>query len=260
MRGNDMTDQSRRNFLRRGSLGLAAIGAGALLLRADVPPTASSGGLGDYGDYLKRADEAKPAGQAVDHSGPHAGATEPRPWRPTEPNILGPFHRAGAPFRAKITPPLEPGRVLVISGTVFGIDTRRPLPNTVIDIWQANEDGRYDNDDPRNPPAAAVFLNRARLITDENGHYEYETVYPGQYRIGPDQWRPSHIHYWVRHPQYRELVTQLYFRGDPHNETDPFILPSLIIDLHERAARRGRNAAAPAALYHSGQFDVVLAN
>src|SRR5207237_1991392 len=139
----------------------------------------------------------------------------------------------------RVTPPLEPGTVLLISGRVWGADTHKPLPNTVIDIWQANQQGRYDNDDPKNPPAANVFKNRARLITDEQGYYEYETIHPGAYRIGPNAWRPPHIHYMVRHPNYRQLVTQLYFRGDQHQAQDQFIRQSLIIDLSEQRTNRG---------------------
>jgi protocatechuate 3,4-dioxygenase beta subunit len=63
--------------------------------------------------------------------------------------VLGPYHRANAPLRAKVTPPLVPGTVLVISGRVWRFDMRRPIDNVVIDIWQANAEGRYDNDDPR---------------------------------------------------------------------------------------------------------------
>ena len=108
-----------------------------------------------------------------------------------------------------------------------------------------------DNDDPRRPPAANVFLNRTRLITDDNGYYEFETIHPGPYRIDQKTWRPSHIHYWIRRTGYRELVTQLYFRGDEHQKTDAWIKQSLIIDLREQ---RRNNV-----VYKTGTFDIVLA-
>lgn len=74
------------------------------------------------------------------------------------------------------------------------------------------------------------------MLTDEEGRYEYETIHPGAYRIGPQTWRPPHIHYLVRAAGYQTLVTQLYFRGDPHQKTDRFIRESLVIDLdtHKR--------------------------
>jgi catechol 1,2-dioxygenase len=230
---------SRRSFLTQG---LTVVGASGLILAADALPTEASGDLGAYGAYLRQqAQRQQPA-----------GGKQPANFRPTEDNILGPFYREGAPYRAKITPPLEPGTVLVISGRVFGSDTRRPLPNTVLDIWQANASGRYDNDDPKRPPARNVFLNRARLITDENGAYEFETIHPGPYQIGPQTWRPSHIHYMVRATGYRQLVTQLYFRGDRHNKGDAWIRESLIIDLRDQKTAGGQ-------AYRTGTFDIVLA-
>lgn len=231
---------TRREFIARGAWGLAAVGfgSGALLLRSDAGLTESSGELGDYGAYLK--EKPKPAGK-------EAGS-----FAPTEDNILGPFYREGAPYRAKITPPLEAGTVLLIRGRVWGYDTRKPLAHATLDIWQANASGRYDNDDPSQPPAKDVFKNRARLITDENGLYEYETIHPGRYKIGPETWRPSHIHYLVRHPGYKELVTQLYFKGDPKNAADQFIKESLIIELREQKVASG-------ASYEGGTFDIVLA-
>jgi catechol 1,2-dioxygenase len=176
----------------------------------------------------------------------------PKDLRPTEDNILGPFYRKGAPFRAKITPPLIEGTVMLIAGRVWGVDTRKPLAGCVLDVWQADHHGRYDNDDESKPPKPDVFANRARLITDENGGYEYESIHPGRYKIGPETWRPSHVHYLVRHPGYKPLVTQLYFKGDPHNETDQFIKPSLIIELRKERSATGQ-------VYEAGVFDIVLA-
>ena len=229
---------SRRDFVKQGCLGLATAGGAGFILAADALPTEASGGLGVYANYAQEKPKPK-------------GGQRPAAWAVTEDNILGPFHRPGAPFRGKVTPPLEPGTVLLISGRVFGFDTRRPLGNAVLDIWQANAQGRYDNDDPRRPPAANVFLNRTRLITDDNGYYEFETIHPGPYRIDQKTWRPSHIHYWIRRTGYRELVTQLYFRGDEHQKTDAWIKQSLIIDLREQ---RRNNV-----VYKTGTFDIVLA-
>jgi len=231
---------SRRDVFKHAALGLAAAGSGALTLRAGAQATPASGELGAYGDYLTAHGED-----------PQRAPASPRErWAATQDNILGPFHRAGAPFRGKITPPLTPGDVLLITGTLWALDTRKPLGGATIDIWQANHAGRYDNDDPRNPPKPDVFTNRARILTDERGRYEYETIHPGPYKIGPRIWRPPHIHYLVRVPGYRTLITQLYFRGDPHQEKDHFIKDSLIIDLDEQTADQGK--------YRRGVFDIVL--
>lgn len=139
---------------------------------------------------------------------------------------------------------------MLISGRVWGHDTRKPLARAVLDVWQASHAGRYDNDDPKAPPAKDVFLYRSRLVADDSGYYEYETIHPGRYEIGKGVWRPSHIHYLVRAPGYRTLVTQLYFKGDPENARDAFIRPSLIIDLQAVKADGGE--------YEKGAFDIVL--
>lgn len=235
-------DASRRGFLKQSLMGLGVATAAGLRLRADAQPTETSGGLGAYGDYLAER------GESVEEP----PAPPPALVKPvTEPNILGPFHREGAPYRAKITPPLEPGNTLLIRGAVWGFDTQQPLPGVTLDVWQANAQGRYDNDDPKSPPAPDVFLNRTRVLTDERGRYEFETIHPGAYRIGPRTWRPPHVHYLVRAAGYKPLVTQLYFRGDEHQATDRFIRASLVIDLE---AHKRDNAA-----YRAGVFDVVLA-
>jgi protocatechuate 3,4-dioxygenase beta subunit len=230
-----MDQVSRRQFV--AGAGLAVLGAGGLVLRADAQPTPESGEVAEYNRLLRAGGRPAPAA--------------PAKLAPTEDCILGPFYRPGAPFRAKVTPPLEAGVVLVVAGRVWGFDTRKPLAGAALDVWQANARGRYDNDDPRNPPRKDVFVNRARLIADETGYYEFETVHPGAYKIGPDTWRPSHIHYAISHPGYKTLVTQLFFKGDPHNKTDAFIKESLIIELRTHKVR--------AASYEAGTFDVVLA-
>jgi catechol 1,2-dioxygenase len=248
-KGTYMSELSRRGFL--------GMTAGGLLLPGIVTATEASGDLGRYGEFLAQQTPqpmptpAELAANRIREIAIPAAQAPAANVRATEDNILGPYHRVNAPFRAKITPPLEPGTVLLIKGRVYGIDTRRPLPNTAIDIWQADAQGRYDNDDQQRPPAANLFVNRARITTDENGYYEYETIHPGAYQIGPRAWRPPHIHYWVRHATYRPLVTQLYFRGDQHQRDDQFIRPSLIIDLREIRTQHGT--------FKTGVFDIVLA-
>jgi len=220
-------DLLRRDFLRRGAVGLAAIGS-VLLLREDAVATPSDGSS---------------VPQVID-------AELEEGAKATEDNIEGPFFRKQAPYRGKVTPPLEPGPVLLISGRVWGLDTRKPLAGATLDIWQANEKGRYDNDDSKNPPKPDVFVNRARLITDEQGRYEYETIHPGSYLNG-SQYRPPHIHYRVTMAKYKTLITQLYFEGDKYQDKDPFIKKSLIIRLEDN-----KNGDAK---YRSGVFDIVLA-
>jgi protocatechuate 3,4-dioxygenase beta subunit len=227
-----MNEISRRVFLRKGAMGLAAAGATAasvhvLTLHCDAQVTPSSG------------------------TAPSNLPPLPANFVVTERNIEGPFFRPAAPFRAKITPPLANGTTLLIQGRVWGFGSKKPLAGAVLDIWQASAAGRYDNDDFNAPPAPNVFLNRARVITDENGAYEFETVHPGKYPLDETRLRPAHIHYRISHPAHKTLITQLYFKGDTHIEGDPFVVPSLIIELDKR-----KNGEAT---YEHGVFDIVLA-
>src|SRR5262245_4357445 len=68
----------------------------------------------------------------------------------TERDIIGPFYRFGAPFQAKLAGPNEPGERLIITGKVYSSDCQSPLPNTLIEVWQANKAGLYDTDKPGN--------------------------------------------------------------------------------------------------------------
>lgn len=220
-------DRHRRMFMSRGAAGLA-VAAGTMMLPGWARATPSDG-------------SALPA---------FFDAELGKEVKATEPNIEGPFFRRNAPFRGKVTPPLEPGVVMLLKGRVWGLDTRKPLPDALLDVWQANKDGRYDNDDAAKPPDPDVYVNRLRLRCDEKGRYEYETIHPGSYLNGT-QYRPPHIHYRVQAVGYKTLITQLYFEGDKHQEKDPFIRKSLIIKLEQ--AKRGEVS------YETGTFDVVLA-
>lgn len=235
-----MSDRlARRWFLGSATAGLVA---GAAWNPRHLVATPPSGGLGDYEQIVKVA-----SGQsALIIPAPEDQAR----LEPTADDILGPYFRDAVPFRAKVTPPLEPGQPLVVWGRVLGIDTAKPPKNTVIHVWQANVDGRYDNDDPNSPPTAGVFVNRARLSIDETGYYEFETIHPGRYKTGPDRWRPSHIHYHVTAAGYEALTTQLYFEGDPENAKDPFVKPSLIAPVSRFETPRG--------IVEVVQFNIVL--
>lgn len=246
MEDHDEMRISRRALIKGSVIAAAGAAFGDLILPASALPTEPSGSVGDYGAYITPVKQPVKAPAAV--SGKNAKS--PDRFALTEDNILGPFYRAGAPYRAKITPPLERGKVVLVSGRIWSYETKRPIKGAVLDIWQANANGRYDNDDPSKPPKSDVFLNRARLISDENGYYEYETIHPGRYQIGPNIWRPSHIHYMVQAPGHKPLVTQLYFAGDPMNKSDHFIKQSLIVTFSEK--KIGSES------YETGNFDIIL--
>lgn len=234
-----MTDRTSRRWFLGSAAGLVA--AGHLPL-GKLLATESSGTLGAYESFVRTN-----SGQSALVIPP---PSQQAPTEATEDNILGPYFRQGAPYRGKVTPPLEPGQPLVVFGRVLGIDTAKPPRNTVIHVWQANAEGRYDNDDPSNPVAEGVFVNRARLAIDETGYYEYETIHPGRYRTGPNQMRPAHIHYHVEAAGYQALTTQMYFDGDPENANDQWVKPSLIVKPQILETPRGAVEVA--------EFNIIL--
>ena len=231
-----MSDLSRRRFLRWSSVGLAATGAasvGALVLRADAEPTPGAGTLDKHRHVLDN-----PAPTQARTASLRPDGEPSKGWDVTGPDQLGPFYREGSPYRGKVTPPMEPGALLVVTGRVWGHDSRRPLPGAVLDVWQADVRGQYEAD------GGAIRL-RARVAADEAGAFEYETVYPGHY-----DGRPGHVHHIVRAPGYETLVTQLYFEGDANNANEA--LPDqLVIALDEVRSAGGA--------YRRGVFDIVLA-
>lgn len=180
-----------------------------------------------------------------------AGAWALAAREPTEDDVIGPYYRAGAPYRAKLSPPLVAGETLLIAGRVWDVRSRRPVPACILDVWQANAEGHYDNEDPRQPPPALSYVNRTRVHADQRGYYEIEAIFPGPYKMDPTTWRSPHVHFLVRAVGLRTLVTQLFFVGAPYLDTDPFVKKSLIIPLKEHCAPCGR--------YKACMFDIVLA-
>ena len=113
-----------------------------------------------------------------------------------------------------------PDRVVVRGRVVKGPECT-PLAGAVVDVWQANSKGRYDNDDLKNQPKADDFRLRGKVRCDDEGLFKFLTIMPGQYKIGPKRWRPAHLHVKVSAKGYDTLTTQLYFIGNPHNKKDP---------------------------------------
>jgi len=116
------------------------------------------------------------------------------------------------------------GQRIVVTGRVLDGDGR-PVPHTLVEVWQANAAGRYAHEVDRHPaPLDPNFSGVGRCLTDAGGGYRFVTVKPGAYpwRNHDNAWRPAHIHFSLLGRAFTQrLVTQMYFPGDPLFGQDP---------------------------------------
>jgi protocatechuate 3,4-dioxygenase beta subunit len=116
------------------------------------------------------------------------------------------------------------GERIIVTGRVLHEDGR-VIPETLIEIWQANAAGRYAHDgDQHEAPLDPHFSGIGKVMTDVNGTYRFMTVKPGAYpwRNHFNAWRPQHIHFSLFGPSFAtRLITQMYFPGDPLLAPDP---------------------------------------
>lgn len=115
------------------------------------------------------------------------------------------------------------GQRIIVTGRILD-ENGEPVPNVLIDIWQANAAGRYIHDlDSWNAPLDPNFVGRGRCFSNEHGVYRFLTIRPGAYpwKVETNEWRPAHIHLSIMGPSIASrLVTQLYFADDPHFPLD----------------------------------------
>jgi protocatechuate 3,4-dioxygenase beta subunit len=117
------------------------------------------------------------------------------------------------------------GQRSIITGRVLD-EGGNPVPNTLIEIWQANACGRYLHwrETAFPAPLDPNFTGVGQCHTNDSGEYRFLTIKPGPYPWGnhPNAWRPAHIHFSVMGPSLiTRLVTQMYFPDDPLFALDP---------------------------------------
>lgn len=150
---------------------------------------------------------------------------------PTVRQTDGPFFKPRSPTRGDLREPGMKGRACELTGLVL---TRacRPVAGALVDLWQADDKGDYDN---------SGFRLRGHLFTDAEGRYAFRTIVPGAY-----EGRTRHFHVKVQAPNRPVLTTQFYFPGEAKNKRDPLFRPALLM----RVAEAGDGLRT--------RFDVVL--
>ncbi len=144
----------------------------------------------------------------------------------------GPYFKPDSPRRTSLLEPGGRGVRLDVQGYVFGLACR-PVAGVLLDFWQADTDGAYDN---------AGFRYRGHQFTDERGAFRLATIVPGLY-----PGRTRHLHVKVQAPGRPVLTTQLYFPGEPRNHTDALFDPRLLMTVQSAGGAR------------TATFDFVLA-
>jgi protocatechuate 3,4-dioxygenase beta subunit len=130
----------------------------------------------------------------------------------------GPYFKPQSPLRSTLLEPGMPGTRIVVEGTVLTTGCK-PIPRALLDFWQADARGEYDN---------AGYRLRGHQFTDDAGRYRLETVVPGIY-----PGRTRHLHVNVQAPGRRVLTTQLYFPDEPQNQRDGIFDRDLVLKIRD---------------------------
>ncbi|MFE3453745.1 carbohydrate-binding protein [Nonomuraea sp. NPDC059194] len=135
---------------------------------------------------------------------------------PTPPQTEGPYFKPNSPRRSVLP---GSGTALTVSGYVFGLACQ-PLANVLLDFWQADTQGAYDN---------VGYGLRGHQFTDAQGAFRLTTIVPGLY-----PGRTRHLHVKLQAPNRPVLTTQLYFPGEPRNNTDTIFDPALLMNVPQQ--------------------------
>jgi len=137
--------------------------------------------------------------------------------------IEGPYYKPNAPTRADQSvceyQKVKNGTQLLVQGRIFNSDCSKSV-EALVDVWTADPQGVYSPHSKDSPD----FLCRGKVKSDANGNYKFLTVIPGHYKAGSG-FRPAHIHFKIfslpeKNPSKENLMTQLYFVGDPDIPND----------------------------------------
>lgn len=191
----------------------------------------------------------------------------------TPSNVEGPFWFEPGP---PLEPPYRIGRhldaapALFMSGRVMDVDGN-PVPRAELDVWQSDERGVYDFQDPDHIADRDL---RGRLWADEAGRYEFRTVRPAPYEVkndgpvgrllellGRHAFRPAHIHLKVQAEGHEPLTTMVFLPNDPWLEDDTIdaVKDALVLDVERVESETQLRARGMTRPFDRATFDIVLA-
>lgn len=143
----------------------------------------------------------------------------------------GPYYKENVPFRKKIVPDQNNGERLTVKGRILKNDCKTPVGNVTLDIWQASEEGSYQEVD-----------YRGKVISNKKGEYEFETVIPKGYGEGTG-YRPPHIHFKV-YLAGREVITSQMFFPEAHGQPgfdDAYNMDIKTIEIFKKKFKTGHH-------------------
>jgi protocatechuate 3,4-dioxygenase, beta subunit len=153
------------------------------------------------------------------------------------------------------------GERIIVAGQVMD-ESGRPVPRTLVELWQANAAGRYRHDgDQHNAPLDPHFIGKGHVVTDDDGRYRFLTIKPGAYpwRNSFNAWRPQHLHFSIFGPAFAtRLVTQMYFPGDPLLAIDPIWNSVADAAARQRLVSQYDHGLSEAEFALGYRFDIVL--
>lgn len=178
----------------------------------------------------------------------------------TPPQTPGPFYPVAKPLDSDADLSLIKGAngpakgiVIQVTGRVLSV-RKGPLSGSLVELWQADSEGYYNHPrEPRRAKRDPNFQGFGAVRTGPDGVFRFRTIRPRYYDTGFGL-RTPHLHFRVVATGARELATQMYFPGEPMNESD-MIFSTLASDAHREAATAREKPGAPADYV----FDIVLA-
>ena len=192
------------------------------------------------------------------------------PDEATESTIFGPFYREGAPELAMGASISKDGRgePVVVTGRVLSTDGT-PIPDALLDVWETDENGLYEQQDPEQPEMNL----RGKFRTDSQGHYCFVGIKPVSYAIPDDgpvgqllgalgrhPFRPAHIHLLISANGFAPVTTHLFVKGDQYLDSDAVFgtKDSLVVDFIRRDSEEEAARYHVSVPFYRVEYDFVL--